>query len=164
MTSQSTNTAPFLPASIVLPKDPDELLIRLTLYLNDISYRLNTREIGWYEFIELTTGQSWFSDQTQNTITPNIRRSAFRKVFSIPNIIMGANSVPHNLGDISTFTFTDMRGTMNMGFIPFFCPIPQSSPPDDIALSVDATNVTVTTFSGVYTGGTAIVVLEYLKN
>ncbi len=165
----TNNSAPFLPASIVLPYDIEnynELLIRLTLYLNDISYRVNSREISTYFLSEIVTGQSWFkfinpANIPKNTVTP---RSGFRRVYMIPNIVMGANSIPHDLGDTSTFTMTEMRGTMNMPFIPFFCPIPQSSPPDDIAISTDATDVTVTTFSGAYNGGTAIVVLEYLKN
>jgi hypothetical protein len=153
---------PYLQLSTVLPKDQNELLIKMTTLFNDIAYKVNIREISVYQTVEVLTGQSWFSRNV--AINPNSSRPTFRLVMVFPTIAGTATtSLPHGLVGLSTYTFTEIRGTLNLPGTPLFAPIPQAAP-DDVAITIDATNVNITTSTGTYNGASAIVVLEYLKN
>lgn len=159
MTYSPVNSeAPFLPESIYLPSDPAQLIIRLTQILNAISFRVNLRDIAIFEKAELLTGQSWFS------LDQNMKRQTFRKVILIPVIAAaGTTSVPHGLGNITGFTFTRIQGTAQNAAGTLFIPLPQATP-DDVAITVDATNVNIIAATATYNNFSGLVVLEYLKN
>lgn len=156
--ARTYNNAPFLQASTFLPQDPTQMRIKLTSTLNDIAYKVNKRAIASYDPIELVTGEDWFS------IGARERRQTFRKVIQFPNVAGTATtSVAHGLGSLTNFTFTHIYGTLNLPGTPLFAPIPQGTP-DDVAVTIDATNVNITTATGAYNGAYGLVILEYLKN
>ncbi len=152
----NNSSAPFLPTSTVLPNELPELIVRLTHYLNDIAYRINIREISSYEETELLTGQTWFQQ------TDGRSRQAYRKVILVPIVAApGITTVAHGIDSI--FAFTHMYGTLNLGTVPIYAPIPQAAP-DDVAITADGVNIYIEASTATYNGAVGIVVLEYLKN
>lgn len=160
MTFQPNNAiAPYLPTTVTLPgEDAESLLVRVTLFLNDVAIKVNQREISNYEIVETVTGQSWFTTNINN------RRSTFRKVIQFPALIAaGTTSIAHGLGNVSGFTFTKIYGTARNAAGTLFVPLPQAAP-DDVMITVDATNVNIIAATATYNGFSAIVVLEFLKS
>lgn len=144
-----------------------ELLVRLYQNVNNIALALNQKDSGLYYQEEFVTGQVYFpnpslSSTTQQQPTP---RPVFRKVInfgSLPNT--GSTSVAHGLTVTANFSFTRIYGAATDPSTSFI-PLPYASPTDadNIELSVDATNVTITTGSDRTGYTTCYVVLEYLK-
>jgi hypothetical protein len=156
------NQSSFLPTTTVLPKDMDELLIRLTKNYNDIANYLNIREIAIYETTEILTGEQW-----TNPGQPTNRRQTFRKIFYFGAIAAGANLViPTGISSVTSYTH--IYGTAN------------TDGPDSRSIPfVDVTNVTnqisviinnAAASATVFNGATApnitngILILEYLKS
>lgn len=145
-----------------------ELLVRLYQLSNQQNMAINAKDTGYYTLTEFVNGQLWFpevgSPQTSNQ--SQVYRNIFRLVIdfgALPNNT--TTSVAHGLTITSGFRFTRIYGTASDPSTSFI-PLPYSSPTlnENISLSVDATNVTITTaidYSG-YT--TTYVVLEYIKN
>lgn len=149
----SNSDGPFLPASIILPYDQDQLYIRLTEFLNQIAYCINVRELSLFSTVELINGQVWFESA-----------GAYRTAYIItPLVAPGTTSVPHEFGEfIAAGTFALLPTSdisINVPTTPLFV-----ANPNDAFVSVDAVNVNVVTTNAAYNGGTAIVLLEYLKN
>lgn len=151
--------APFITASTVLPEDYSQLLIRLTTIFNDIAYKVNAREIAFYEPAEQLTGQAWFS------ANPNLKRQTFRKVYSFGAILTGATlNIPHNIPDV--FLFTHIYGTI-LTDVPDQRPLPRVSATlvtDQVSLDVGAVNIVIVNGATAPNITSGFVVLEYLKN
>ncbi len=144
--------APFLSASTVLPIDKTELLTRLTNLFNDYAFKINIREISWYEKTELLTGQSWF------TAINTIKRQPFRVVVEFPVLVdPGTTSVPHNILPFPV-AFTRILATVTnvAGSTATCLAYPE--------IDIDAVNVNINLAAGTFNGASALVVLEYLKN
>jgi len=127
--------------------------------LTNIIFSLNSKEIGIFETEEVVNGQAWF-----NATDENVKRGNFRKVIAVPTLTAaGTTSVAHELGDISGFTFTSIYGTAKNAAGTLHVALPQGGP-DDVMITIDATNVNVICATGTYNGFSALVILEYLKN
>lgn len=146
-----------------------EFLVRLRQSMNDIAMVLNIKDTGYYVDQEFVNGQAWFPNPalTSTTSQTPVLRQVFRKVINfgtLPNA--GTTTVAHGI-DINAavaFSFTRIYGTAtdpNTEFIP----LPYASPTDadNIELSVDVTNVSITTGSDRTGFTTTYVVLEYIK-
>jgi len=149
----------YMPTAVYLGDDEEEKEIVLTNMLRDVIDRLNSKEIGIFEETEVLTGQRWF-----NTESEDDKRGVFRKVISFSSLTaVGTTSVAHELGDVSGFTFTKIYGTAKNASGTLHVSLPQGGP-DDVMITVDATNVNIICATGTYNTFSALVVLEYLKN
>ncbi len=146
-----------------------EFLVRLRQSINDIAMVLNIKDTGYYVDQEFVNGQAFFPNPALTSLTPQVPelRQVFRKVINfgtLPNT--GTTNVAHGIDIVAAvaFTFTRIYGAAtdpNTAFIP----LPYASPTDadNIELSVDATNVIITTGSDRTGFTTTYVVLEYIK-
>ena len=144
-----------------------ELLVRLYQNLNVMSVVLNSKDTGNYFTDELVNSQLFFSDPvltSQSTSTP-IYRQVVRKVINfgaLPNT--ASKSVLHDIAPNDSYTFTRIYAcasdTTGLNYIP----IPYASPTlaNNIELSVDSTQVTITTGSDRSNFNVCYVILEYL--
>lgn len=140
------STSPFLTASVVLPKDQESLLIRMTTLFNDIAYKVNVREIALYSIVELVTGQKWFPNR------PNFRKVIIFPVLADP----GTTSIPHGITPFPT-EFTNINAVITLAGT-------RATTLAQPEITVDAVNVNIVLTLGTYNGGSGLVTLEYLKN
>ncbi len=151
----------FLPTTFYFPEEPDQLREQLNLKYTDITQRLNSKDIGSYELLEVQNGQTWFGDNPRN------KREAFRKVINfgvLPNAT--SKSVAHGINFTANYQVTKILGVSTSGGGFNAIPLPFASPvlANNISVEVDGTNVTVTT--GINRPGFSktVIVLEYLKS
>lgn len=155
--SPGVNNNPLLPTAIYLPENQDQRVIRIIELFSQSFKAINFREIGIYEPVEYITGQNWFT-----TGSPTKKRPTYRKVFSGTIAAPGTTSIPHGLGNISGFTFTKIIGTAQNAAGTLFIPLPQAAP-DDVAITINATNINVIAATATYNNFTFQIILEYLK-
>jgi hypothetical protein len=146
-----------------------ELLVRLYQNLNIMALAMNRKDSGIYFQQEFINGQIFFPDPTlnSNTSTPPIPRQAFRKVINfgaLPNT--ATKSVPHGLTITSGYTFTSIYGTANDTAGNSYIPLPFASPvlANNIAVTVDSTNVNVTTGNDRTNYTKCYIILEFIKS
>lgn len=150
--------------------DSDEfkqLIVELFQNINDIALVLNIKDSGYYVPTEFVNGQIFFPNPALSSTTSDspVYRQVFRKVINfgtLPNA--GTTSVAHGLTIDSNFTFTRIYGAATDPSTTFI-PLPYSSTTlvNNIELSVDTTNVNITT--GIDRTGFTItyIILEYIK-
>ena len=145
-----------------------ELLVRMYQNLNNMALSINNRDAGYYITQEFVNGQTYFPNPAFNssTATYPALRQVFRKVINfgaLPNT--AAKTVAHNITVNTGTTFTRIYANASdtTGFN--YIPIPYASPTlaNNIELSVNATNVTITTGSNRSNFNICYVVLEYIK-
>lgn len=146
-----------------------ELLVRLYQNLNLMALVLNVKDTGYYVTNELVNGQLFFPNPNLNSTTTSTAtfRQAFRILVNfgvLPNT--GTKSIPHNIPILPTTTFTRIYATASDNTGNNFIPIPYASASgtSNIELSVNATDVTITTASNRSNFTTCYVVLEFLKS
>lgn len=158
MTSPS-NQISSLTTNIYLSDEYKNNKIYLTDLFKSIVLAVNTKESAIYENTELQTPQSWFNN---NNITN--RRPGYRTVIIFPALVaIGTTSIPHNLGNISRFTFTKILGTARNVVGTLHVVLPQGTP-DDVMITIDANNVNIICATATYNNFSAQVILEYLKD
>lgn len=145
-----------------------ELLVRLYQNLNLMSLSLNTRDAAYYNTDEFVNGQVFFPNpalSSQTTTMPTFRQ-VLRLVVNfgaLPNT--GTKTVAHNIPINSQYTFTRIYGAASDTTGLNYIPLPYASPvlANNIELSVDATNVIVTTGSNRSNFNVTYIILEYLR-
>lgn len=129
-----------------------ELLVRLGLYVNSMNEVLNTKETGlYYPNQPLITSTQYFPLPGLTANTP--RQAALRAELATfiayfnPLPVAGTVMIPHNIAVNDSFTFTHIEATATDPVGHNYIPIPYASPvlAENIAISVDGTNVTITT-------------------
>lgn len=145
-----------------------ELLVRLYQNINLIALAVNKKDSAYYDVQEFVNGQSFFPDPllNSNSATTPSYRQVYRLVINfgvLPNTT--AKAIAHNLTINPGYTFTRIYGAASDTTNKTYIPLPYASPTaaNNIELSVDATNVTVTTGSNRSNYSTTYVVLEYMK-
>lgn len=145
-----------------------ELLVRLYQNINNISLALNLKDTGYYVLQEFVDSQSWFPlpGLTSSTSQQPDTRQNYRIVINFGALpAAGTKSVAHNLTIAPQWTFTRIYAVAtnpNTRFIPI--PYAAVNPADTLELSVDTTNVNITTGGTDYSAYTiCYVILEYLK-
>lgn len=143
-----------------------ELLVRLYQNLNNISINLNLKDTGYYVQEEFVNSQQFFENPTVVSTKPQdaVFRQVFRKVIdfgALPNT--GVKTVAHNIAPTSSYSFTRIYGTASDQTGLNYIPLPYAGA-NPIELSVDATNVIVTTTSNRTNFNVTYIVLEYLKS
>ncbi len=146
-----------------------ELIVRLYQNLNLISTLLNLKDTGYYNTQEFVNGQLLFPNpalSSASTTTPTFRQ-IFRQVINFGALGVATKSVNHNITTTSATTFTRIYATASNTTAKTYIPIPYASSVainQNIELSVNATQVTITNgidrsaFNQVY------VVLEYVQS
>jgi len=139
-----------------------ELLVRLYQNINLIQATLNIKDSALYDTEEFVSGQTFFPgpDAGSNSGDASNRRQVYRKVIdfgALPN--SATKSVAHEIDITSGYSFTRLYGAASDQSGLNFLAIPNSS----ITLSVDATNVNITTAAALSAYAITYVTLEYLK-
>lgn len=146
-----------------------ELLVRLYQNLNLMAIVVNSRDAGYYVPQQFVNGQLWYPNpnlDSTSTTNPTLRQVMRLMVpfGALPNT--GTKSVAHGITVNSSYSFTRIYATATDPVAMSYIPIPYASPTlaNNIELSVDATNVTITTGSNRSSYTTCYVVLEYLMS
>lgn len=159
----SSIQAPYLPVSVVLPEDYDQLLIRLTDLITTIFLQLNQREISLYQKTETITGEIWPSSDLSNITVPT---TTFRKIFSFGAIAAGATlNIAHGLTQVTRYT--NIYGTFVTN-VPDTRPLPfvdEAVVTNQVSVKIAGANIVIINGNAAAPPITSgLVVLEYLKN
>lgn len=142
-----------------------ELLVRLHQYINDMALAINLKDTGVYDVEEHVNGQGFFP------VDPNIQdsetyRGVYRKVVYYPTALPNAGTVniPHDITLNVACTFTRIYGVANDIASGSYLPLPYASPTaaNNIELSVNGTNVTITTGSDRTAYTQNYIILEFI--
>lgn len=143
-----------------------ELLVRLYQNINNISLVLNLKDSAYYPLEEFLNGQLLFPNPLEDNPNQN-GRQVFRMVVNfgaLPNTAV--KSIAHNIDISNSFSFTRIYGCANNTLTMSYLPLPYTSSSavaNNIELSVDSTNVYITTGSNQSAYTTTYVILEYVK-
>ena len=107
--------ASYLPATWNFSGKPEELAQQLNTLYRRIAQSVGDREIARYDCVdqgapivppgfERTSGQKWYGATNQD------KRPGFRKVVLFPALAAGLNTQAHNLGSLTSYTFTRIDG------------------------------------------------------
>lgn len=145
-----------------IPDEPDELKLKLYQYLNSIATVINAKDTGTYSRVEEANSQLYFPDPALLNTDNNflVYRPVYRKVIdfgTLPNA--GLKSVAHGIDITSTFSFTRIYATASNPTGLTYFPIPGSG----CDITVDATNVNITTGADKTAFTKCYAVLEYIK-
>ncbi len=139
-----------------------ELLVRLYQNIGSIATALNIKDSAYYSLGEFVNGQLFFPSPALSSETQSVAR--FRQVTrlvinfgALPNT--GTKSVAHGLTPNSSWTFTRIYATASDTTGLTYIPIPSLR----ANLTVDATNVNITTTANLTNYNVCYVILEYLK-
>jgi hypothetical protein len=147
-----------------------ELFVRMYQNLNLMALTINGKDIGSYVQLEGVSGQTFFSNPSLSSVTSTqpTARQVYRKVINfgaLPNAgINPLKSVPHGLTITPATTLTRLYGASTrpgVGFIPL--PYSSSVAGDIIELSMDATNINITTSSNKSLYTVTYIIIEILK-
>ena len=171
--SDSNNSGSFIPTNFIwdvsqiystdINSDAfKDLLVKLYQNINLMAMNINIKDSAFYDTNEFVNGQTFYSDPNTNSSSnkSSSRRQVFRKVVnfgSLPDTSL--KSVAHDITVTTAYTFTRIYGTSSDTSNRVYIPVPNS----DISLTVDFTNVNITTSSNLTSFGTTYVVLEYIK-
>jgi hypothetical protein len=163
------------PAEVYALKIDDnlkEVLVRLYQINNNFANSINTRDAGYYVLQEFVNGQIYFQNPAQTPAAGYIplsplTRQVFRLVVNfgaLPNT--GSKSVAHGLVVTPNFTFTRIYACASDTTDELYIPIPYISADTTkiVELSVNSTNVVITTNYNASAYTITYVILEYLKN
>lgn len=149
-----------------------ELLVRLYQNINYIAIAVNAKDTGLYNTVNpFVNGQVFFSNPTLTSLTSTT--PSFRQVLRLvinfgalpgSGIVGGTKSVNHGLTPNSSYTFTRIYACASDTSGKNYIPIPYASPTiaNNIELSVNSTQVTITTGSNRSNFNVCYVILEYL--
>jgi hypothetical protein len=152
-------------------EEQKELLVRLYQNINNIALALNLKDTGVYNnSFPTINGQTWFSNPLSNSTTS--ARPAARQVnrlvllWATPLANIGAQTQAHGITCTPTTTITRFYAGASdtTGFN--YIPIPYSSAANNsnVELSMNATNVTITTSSNRSNFNVTYVIIEYLQS
>lgn len=150
-----------------------QILIRVVQALNDSNSTVNLKDSALYPLTEFVTGQTYFPDPTLSSTTGQNpeQRQTFRKVFNVgPLANAGTTTIPHGITVTNLTTFTRIYGTANdVGVTKQYIPLPfvdvsGTVAAGNIELSVDNTNIYITTTGNGTNFTICYVILEFLKN
>jgi len=135
-------------------------LTSLSENVNDILKAINEKDVGIYSPDEMLSGKSYYNEDSQE------QDSVYRKI-----IIFGAlpdtatKQVVHGLDSTWSYKFTRIYGTASDTTNKVYLPLPYatSTAADIIELSVDATNINITTGKDRTSFDVVKVVIEYIE-
>jgi len=144
--------------------------VDLRAALNNMALMINIKDTGIYTQTEFVNGQVWFPNPayTSQTAKKPIERQVYRTVVNfgtLPNT--GTTNVAHGITfpNPNTVSFTRIYGAATDQAGGSYLPLPYASTvlANNIELSVDNTNVSITTGADQTAYTICYVVLEYIK-
>ena len=169
--SFSDNFNNFLPETFLLPENEEEFKIKLYQYLNEIALAINSKDSGLYVSEETITGRQFIPTTTTSESTNFNYRDVFRVTINtgiLPN--SGTSAVAHGITTDQNFSIVSLYGAATRpggSTLMTAIPLPYvntTTPGDSVDLSMDATNINITTTTAnwiVYIR--SFVVIEYIK-
>jgi hypothetical protein len=181
MENQQTNSGLFVPTTNIIEIEQiqqeglsKELLKNIFVHLYqdmcNIALALNAKDSGYFPLEEFVSGKLLFVDP--NTTIPSSSslyggRAFFRTVVNFgPLPDTTTLSYPHNIDIDAGFSFVNIYGCASNQIALTYVPIPYASASEvanNIELSVDSTNVYITTGIDQSAYTTTYVILEYVK-
>jgi hypothetical protein len=144
-----------------------QFMIKLMQRTNQIALALNLKDSALYYTQEFVNGQTFYPPIASPQTAPP--RQVFRKVINfgaLPNT--ATKTVAHGINVTTLFSFTRIYGCASDTTTSNFIPLPfinvSGAITGNIELSVDGTNVYVTTAANSSNFDTTYIILEYLKN
>lgn len=158
-----------LPENYFVPQDPAAALLRIRQYINDLAYATNRKSSGYFIEERTITGQQFVPTFGTDTSSSVQYRPVLRKVIdtgALPNA--GTSTTAHGIATTENFTFVRIYGTATdpgASTITSAIPIPYSSNTanSNIEVSVDATNVVITTGIDYSAYTRSFVILEWVE-
>jgi hypothetical protein len=154
------------------PDDLKQLFIAISKAIDKLNKTVNQKTSGLYPRAEFVTGNQFFPDPTLSSLTaqtPTYRQTTF-KAFIIPPLLnAGTIVVAHGIDFNNRVSFVDIYGVANdIGVTKEALPLPFVDVAGVIAagsieLSLDATNIYVTTTGNGTNLTKNYVVVEFLK-
>lgn len=163
--SPSSGYNNFVPNDLIIPDDYKEMNLVMTDYIRSMVDNLNAKEVGTYDTEEYAQGQYWFN--------PNERgnpRAGLRKVIDLGGLnnftVTNPQTVAHGIDISSQTVFTRISGSASNPSTEFISLpfVDMSGGGNNIELTVDGTNVILTSNADFSAFTTAYIVLEYLQN
>lgn len=154
----------FLPAYGIIPDKWEDAKPFLSEQIKRITQAVNVREIGWMLNQQAYNGQQFIPSSTATV--PGVYRSIFRIVVdcgALPN--SGTKTIAHGLTVDNNFTLIHLYGAATKTSVAFASiPLPFSSPTlnESIKVSLDATNVIITTAMNYSAYNQTYLTIEYL--
>ena len=152
-TSQEFDT--YIPVYDVVPEEWPQARQFLVEHLKKITTGVNNREVGTFYDVEVLSGKRFIpADNSQEP------RSVLRKVIDVGTLAnSGTTTEPHGLTVDANFTLVAMWGgtTDPVAFTA------ASMPNQDINLSLDSSNIIVTTTSDYSAYTRSYVIIEFLQ-
>lgn len=151
--------------------DPEfkQLLVKLYERINFMSIVLNLKDSAYYVEEEFVNGQLYPPDKSVSVNYSLPNRQVFRKIVdfgALPNT--ATKTVAHNISSVdANFTFTRIYGCASDPVNLLYIPIPYASTvavANNVEISVDQTNVIITTGANLSAYTRCFVVLEYLRS
>ncbi len=151
----SNSNAIYLPTTQYFPSEADKFREVLTFVYSDIARRLNDKQIGTFDLVEVVAGEQW-----STATDPQTKRQTFRKIFYFNDASL---NFAHGITGIVLCThiygsFTD--GT-NFYPLPFVSAVAIAN---QIQIVVTPTNVVVTKGGAAPAITNGVIILEFLKN
>jgi len=168
MTSQTSQIfESYVPVYDAVPEKWEDAREFLVEHLKKISNAVNIREIGWFLDEELLSGKSFIPSPSIPGNNPSNFRSILRKVIDfgpLPNA--GLKSVPHGITVDANFTLISLWAAATKPTVVYVSiQIPFSSPVlnENIKITIDATNINITTAIDYSAYTRVFVTVEYIQ-
>lgn len=158
----------YVPVYDAAPEKWEDARAFLVEHLKKISNAVNVRTIGWYLDQELLAGNAFIPGANiAGNASPQQFRQVLRMVVNfgpLPNA--GTKSVPHGIVFNSNFTLINLYAAATDPIALIGFPIPYADPIaliNAVALTIDSTNVNITTGTNKTNFTRCYVVIEYLQ-
>jgi len=145
----------YLPTTQYFPADQEGFREVLTFVYSDIARRLNDKQIGTFDLVEVVAGEQWAT-----ATDPQTKRQTFRKIFYFSDASL---NFAHGITGIVLCTHIYGAATNGINFFP----IPYVSATaiaNQIQIDVTPTNIVITKGGGAPAITLGAIVLEFLKN
>jgi hypothetical protein len=159
-----------LPTYFILPGEYNDLFrVKLQEILNQLANAINAKGGGYFLTKETPLGGSYIPIITSSGDSSKTDRAIYRKVVdfgALPNT--STKSVAHGISTNDSYSFVRIYGTATDPGVTTInsaitLPFSSSTAGDIISVSVDGTNVNITTASDKTAFTRCFIVLEYLK-
>ncbi len=157
----------YVPVYDAVPEKWEDARPFLVEHLKKISNAVNIREIGWFLDEELLSGKAFIPGVTLPGNNPATYRTVLRKVIdfgTLPNT--ATTSVAHGIMVDANFTLVDLWAAATKPTVAYTAiQIPFSSPTlnENIKITIDATNINITTAIDYSAYTRVFVTVEYLQ-
>lgn len=158
---RSATSRQFLAEYEIFPSVKEERFhTKLVKIYQEIALRVNERQIGTYDKIEVNAGQRFFGSSASS-----VKRDVLRTVYEISGPIAAGttSNTAHGLSNVNFYT--NIYGTIQTS-VPDDRPLPYVDAAvigNQVSLTATGTNIVIVNGAGAPQIDLAIVVLEYVK-